>query len=73
MFLLAQTEAGLLSYGICQSGCAAIVVSCYAAGGSVFGTVTAGAATPAVITACNTAFGTCSAKCAAVTLLAPTP
>jgi hypothetical protein len=36
------TEAGPIAYGICQSGCAALVVACYASAGLVFGTVTAG-------------------------------
>ncbi|EER12078.1 conserved hypothetical protein [Perkinsus marinus ATCC 50983] len=48
-------EAGLLTYGICQAGCAAAWVSCNAACGVVAGTVTAGAATPACILACNAA------------------
>ncbi|KAG0129985.1 hypothetical protein HOY82DRAFT_563331 [Tuber indicum] len=66
--------AGPISYGICQSGCAAIVCVCYSAAGAVFGTVPAAAAAamPAIV-ACNSAFGTCSATCAGVTLLAPIP
>jgi len=47
-------------------------VACYAAGGAVFGTVTAGAAVPAAIITCNSAFGTCQAACWAA-LMAPTP
>lgn len=66
-----QAEAGPLAYGICQTGCAGVVVACYSAAGAVFGTVAAIAAPPA-IAACNTAFGACSAKCAIVAL-APTP
>jgi hypothetical protein len=66
------TEAGLLGYGICQTGCAAVVGACYAAAGAVFGTITAGIGTPPAILACNAAFGQCSAACALVTLL-PTP
>ncbi len=65
-------EAGPAAYGICQAGCAAVVVACYAAAGSVFGTVTAGVGAPAAILACNIAFGKCSAACAAVALM-PTP
>jgi hypothetical protein len=65
-------EAGPAAYGICQAGCAAVVVACYAAAGAVFGTVTAGAGTPAVILACNLAFGKCSAACIAAGFL-PTP
>ncbi|PUU82833.1 hypothetical protein B9Z19DRAFT_1040272 [Tuber borchii] len=66
--------AGPISYGICQSGCAAVVVACYTGAGAVFGTVPAAAAAamPA-IAACNGAFGTCSATCATITLLAPIP
>ncbi len=65
-------QAGPAAYGICQAGCAAVVVACYAAAGSVFGTVTAGVGAPAAILACNIAFGKCSAACAAVALM-PTP
>ncbi|PWW74214.1 hypothetical protein C7212DRAFT_210569 [Tuber magnatum] len=66
--------AGPISYGICQGGCAAVAVACYSGAGFIFGTVpaTAAAAIPAVL-ACNSAFGTCSATCAGVTLLAPIP
>jgi hypothetical protein len=81
MFLLAlvtspQTaEAGLvgtLAYGMCQSGCNAVVVACYSAAGFTFGTVTAGLGTPLAIIGCNVALGTCMASCAAIAL-APTP
>ncbi|KAH6902116.1 hypothetical protein BKA70DRAFT_1307301 [Coprinopsis sp. MPI-PUGE-AT-0042] len=67
-----QVQAGPIAYGICQTGCNAVVVACYAAAGATFGTVAAPAA-PAAIVACNTALGTCSAACATVALLAPTP
>lgn len=70
--LLENVDAGPAAYGICQAGCAAIVVACYAAGGAVFGTVTAGAAIPAAIVACNSAYGTCQAACWAA-LFTPTP
>eukprot|EP00047_Mylnosiga_fluctuans_P000163 m.187983 g.187983 ORF g.187983 m.187983 type:complete len:84 (+) comp10021_c1_seq26:162-413(+) len=66
------TEAGLISYGICQTGCAAVVVACYAGAGFTFGVPIPGTV-PAAILACNAAFGACSKACAAVTLLAPTP
>jgi len=69
---LAPGESGLLAYGLCQSACAAAVVACYSSAGLVFGTVTAGVGAPAAAIACNTAFGKCSAVCAAV-FLAPTP
>lgn len=70
--LLQCTDAGPAAYGICQAGCAAVVVACYAAGGAVFGSATAGAAIPAAIVACNSAFGTCQAACWAA-LISPTP
>ena len=66
------TLAGPLAYGICQSGCNAVVVACYAAGGFTFGTVTAGAGIPAAIIACNTGLGICMAACVAAGLT-PTP
>ncbi len=63
--------AGPAAYGICQSGCAAIVMACYGAAGATWG-ATLGATAPATVVVCNAAFGACSAKCALV-LLAPTP
>ncbi|KAI0824053.1 hypothetical protein BC628DRAFT_1323633 [Trametes gibbosa] len=62
------TQAGPLAYGVCQTGCNALVVACYASAGAVFGTVTAGVGTPAAIIACNVALGQCSAACALVAL-----
>jgi hypothetical protein len=59
---------GILGYGMCQTGCNGVAVACYAAAGFTFGTVTAGAAVPAVILGCNAALGTCMAACAAVAL-----
>ena len=41
------TLAGPLAYGICQTGCNAVAVACYAAAGLTFGTVTAGVGIPA--------------------------
>ncbi|KAH9894858.1 cysteine-rich protein [Cubamyces lactineus] len=69
---LPSADAGLLGYGVCQTGCNALAVACYAAAGYTFGTVTAGLGTPAVIVGCNAALGKCSAACAIVAL-APTP
>ena len=66
IILLGQASAGPAAYGICQAGCAAVVVACYSAAGAVFGTITAGAATAPAIMACNSAFGVCSAKCASI-------
>ncbi|KAF9461010.1 hypothetical protein BDZ94DRAFT_1168462, partial [Collybia nuda] len=67
-----SAQAGPLLYGVCQTDCNALAVSCYAATGFTFGTVIATPAVPAVILACNASLGTCSAACVAVTLLAPT-
>ncbi|KAL7281079.1 hypothetical protein ACG7TL_004382 [Trametes sanguinea] len=36
------TTAGPIAYGICQTGCNAVAVACYAGAGAVMGTVTAG-------------------------------
>ena len=54
------------------TGCNTVVVACYAAAGFTFGTVAAPLAPPAIV-ACNAGLGTCSAACATVALLAPTP
>lgn len=53
--LISSAFAGLLAYGICQTGCNALAVACYTAAGATFGTVTAGAGVPAVILGCNAA------------------
>ncbi|KXN81170.1 hypothetical protein AN958_05941 [Leucoagaricus sp. SymC.cos] len=66
-----QAMAGLIAYGICQTGCNTVAVACYGAAGVTFGTILAVAAPPAIL-ACNAALGTCSAACAAVALT-PTP
>lgn len=68
--LATSVTAGPLAYAGCQAGCSALVTACYAGAGFTFGTVAAPAA-PAAIVACNTAFGTCQAACAAA-LLVPT-
>ena len=52
---------GIIGYGLCQSGCNALVVSCYAAAGFTFGTITGGLGAPAVILGCNAGLGTCIA------------
>lgn len=64
-FLPLSTVAGPLVYGICQTGCNAGAVACYAAAGFTFGAVTAGASTPLVIMGCNGALGVCMAGCVA--------
>ena len=43
---VSMCSGGPLAYGICQTGCNAVVVACYAAAGFTFGTVTAGAGVP---------------------------
>ena len=63
--------AGPAAYGVCQAGCATVVMACYSAAGFTWG-ATLGVTAPASIIACNAAFGSCQAACAAV-LLAPTP
>jgi len=72
LVVFAVIDAGPIAYGVCQAGCSAAVVACYAAAGFTFGTVTAGVGTPAAVLACNAAFSSCSAACAALAL-APTP
>lgn len=63
--ILGLTNAGPLAYGICQTGCNAVVVACYGAAGFTFGTVTGGAGIPAAIIGCNAGLGTCMAACIA--------
>ena len=65
------TYAGPAAYGICQAGCAAVVMACYSAAGFTWG-ATLGVSAPASILACNAAFGTCQGACA-VAFIAPTP
>ena len=65
-------HAGPAAYGICQTGCNALVVACYGAAGFTFGTVTAGVGVPAAIVTCNTQLGVCMAACVAAGF-APTP
>ncbi|RAH75391.1 uncharacterized protein BO66DRAFT_445109 [Aspergillus aculeatinus CBS 121060] len=62
-------SAGPAACGVCQTGCAAVVMACYSAAGYTWG-VALGAGVPATILACNSAFGTCQSACAAV-ILAP--
>lgn len=63
--------AGPAAYGICQAGCASVVMACYSAADFTWG-ATCGATVPATIIACNSAFGKCQAACAAI-LLPPVP
>ncbi|KAJ8594645.1 hypothetical protein M405DRAFT_808728 [Rhizopogon salebrosus TDB-379] len=62
--------AGPLGYAICQTGCNALAVACYAGAGFTFGVALPAA--PPVIIACNAGLGTCMAACAVVAL-GPTP
>ncbi|KAF7427916.1 hypothetical protein PC9H_007133 [Pleurotus ostreatus] len=68
---LSRVEADPIAYGLCQTGCNAVAVSCYAAAGFTFGTVIATPEAPAAVLACNAALGACSATCA-TGLVAPT-
>lgn len=63
--LIGVSYCGPLAYGICQTGCNAVAVACYAAGGATFGTVTAGAGIPLVILGCNSGLGVCMVGCVA--------
>ncbi len=69
---LHQAQAGLLAYGICQTGCNAVWVACVAAAGGTAGATTGGVGVPAAILACNAAQGVCMAACVAAGL-SPTP
>jgi hypothetical protein len=64
-YLIHTVKAGPLAYGICQSGCNALAVACYAAAGSTFGTVTSGGGVPLAIIACNSGLGICMSGCVA--------
>ena len=72
VMFLEDTEAGLLAYGICQTGCNTVWVACVTAAGGTAGVTTGVVAVPAAILACNVAQGTCMAACVAAGL-SPTP
>ncbi|MCJ1428390.1 hypothetical protein MMC29_006300, partial [Sticta canariensis] len=55
LLLPASTQAGPAAYGVCQAGCAGIVMACYSAAGFVWG-ATLGVGAPPAILACNAAF-----------------
>ncbi|KAG1436808.1 hypothetical protein G6F56_013401 [Rhizopus delemar] len=63
--LIQSCVAGPLSYAICQTGCNAVVVACYAGAGFVFGTITGGLGAPPAILACNAGLGVCMSGCVA--------
>ncbi|KAI8892977.1 cysteine-rich protein [Globomyces pollinis-pini] len=52
--------SGPISFGICQNGCNALAISCYATVGLTFGMGDVGV--PAVA-ACNSALGFCMNRC----------
>lgn len=65
---------------LCVSGCVLFPISCncvaaacYAAAGTVFGTITAGFGVPAAIIGCNAALGTCMSLCVVTVATTPTP
>ena len=64
-------ESGIISYGVCQTGCNGLAVACYIAAGFTFGVPIPGS-TPAAIVGCNAALGACMAACALV-IVSPTP
>lgn len=68
--LIPMAHGGLLAYGVCQAGCAAVVVACYSVAGFTFGVALP--VVPPALLVCNAAFGKCQAACAVVAL-APTP
>ncbi|KAF1987320.1 hypothetical protein K402DRAFT_57907 [Aulographum hederae CBS 113979] len=57
-----SVSAGPASYGICQAGCASVVMACYAAAGANWGAVLAFGA-PSAVATCNAAFGPCQSAC----------
>lgn len=67
LFFSSDVSAGSAAYGICQAGCATVVMACYSAAGLTWG-ATMGATAPASILACNSAFGECQAAYASILL-----
>jgi hypothetical protein len=65
LFFLGYSQAGLLSYGICQTGCNTLHAACYVAVGLTFGTMTAGSAITAVTMGCSSALGVRMSGCIA--------
>jgi len=55
--------AGFLTFGICQSGCVGVALTCYRAAGFTSSIVPS--STYDVVTGCNSALAMCSARCAA--------
>ena len=65
-------KAGLLAYGICQTGCNAVWVACCTVAGGIAGVTTGGAALLPATLPCNAAQGVCMAACVAAGC-SPTP
>jgi hypothetical protein len=55
LILLNFANAGIISLGICYTGCNILWVACCSAAGGVAGVTTGGAGVPAAILACNAA------------------
>ena len=73
LLLFQAVTCGPFTYGLCQAGCAGVVVACFSAAGFTFGTVPGAiiAATPA-LAGCNTAYAACYTACSAL-IVAPIP
>ncbi|TPX48424.1 hypothetical protein SeMB42_g02996 [Synchytrium endobioticum] len=56
-----EGQCGIIAYGICQTGCNAAAVSCYAAAGVTFGTMSAGLMAPIAVMGCNAGLSACMA------------
>ena len=61
-----KVQAGPAAYGICQAGCAALVVACYAAAGArIRHSPPPELLQRQLFLACNVGFGKCSTACIA--------
>eukprot|EP00347_Sterkiella_histriomuscorum_P003559 403363828 len=67
-----RVQCGLISAGICYSGCNTLWVACVAGAGGVAGVSTGGIGVAPAILACNSAQGICMAACI-IALATPTP
>ena len=56
LLFTSAVSAGPAAYGVCQAGCAAVVMACYSAAGFTWG-ATMGASAPASIIVCNSPSG----------------
>jgi hypothetical protein len=71
MLFIGYTKAGLITYGICQSGCNALWVACVTGAGGVAGVTTGGTVVIPAVAACCKAQGVCMSACAVVALANP--